>query len=60
MRCIHKSVVFSLLIFFTAIACVPYTAFEEGRQFIFFQEEADIAFHYFSALPGDEGAAAPP
>ncbi len=51
---------FFLLILFSAISCVPYSAFEEGRDFVFFEEDADLAFHYISSLPGDEGAVAPP
>lgn len=52
----HAARVFFLLLFFSAIACVPYTMFEDGREYMFFQEDADIAFHYLASLPGDEGA----
>ena len=52
---VRSHAAFFLLAFFFTIACVPYTAFEEGRQYIL-QEDADSAFHYISSLPGDEGA----
>ena len=52
---IRSRVAFFLITLFFAVACVPYTAFEEGRQYVL-QEDADSAFHYISSLPGDEGA----
>ena len=56
---IRSRAAFFLLALFFAVACVPYTTFEEGRQYVL-QEDADSAFHYISSLPGDEGAADAP
>ncbi|MBQ7618464.1 MAG: hypothetical protein IJS50_06280 [Desulfovibrio sp.] len=50
-----KRATFFLLFFFSCLSCIPYTAFEDGREYIFFEEDAESALHYISTIPGDEG-----